>query len=233
MVRFSKLATVCLGWDDVVYQNPTLANQYAMDGKGASSTLLVAEKASDNFMPSSPDINSKIFLDTVFKALKYKYYKSERELHGLLCILADHCDSVAWQNYPFEFIVDPKDAILNVIVENGNSSTMRVQRVCIRLLRFILPRHCSKIDIVRQEGGVKTSNDNNITSITTINKLLKKIGNLLLLGDITSNKRVNDIIDTKKFETTSSLQKQKTQSQGCRKILRSTSGKAKRKILHT
>ena len=217
---FSKLATVCLGWDDVVYQNPTLANQYAMDGKEASSTLLVAEKASDNFTAPSPVSIQKTFLDTVFKALKYKYYKSERELHGLLCILADHCDSVAWQNYPFEFTVDPKEAILNVIVENGYSSTMRVQRICIRLLRFILPRHISTIDIVRQEGGIKTSNDNNMTSITTINKLLKKIGNLLLLDDIvTSNKRVDDGIGAKNIE-----KKKMRHSPKVENIFRSNSG---------
>ena len=170
-------------------------------------------------------IRQKIFFDVVFKALKYKYYKNERELHGLLCILADHCDSVAWQNYPFEFTVDPKEAILNVIVENGNFSTMRVQRICIRLLRFILPRHINTIDIVRQEGGIKTSNDNNMTSITTINKLLKKIGNLLLLDDIvTSNKRVDDGIGAKNIEKKRSLQKHETQSQSRKNIFRSNSG---------
>ena len=137
----------------------------------------------------------------------------------MLCILADHCDSVAWQNYPFEFTVDPKEAILNVIVENGYSSTMRVQRICIRLLRFILPRHINTIDIVRQEGGIKTSNDNNMTSITTINKLLKKIGNLLLLDDIvTSNKRVDDGIGAKNIEKKRSLQKHETQSQSRKNI---------------
>ena len=132
----------------------------------------------------------KTFFDVVFKALKYKYYKNERELHGLLCILADHCDSIAWNNYPFEVFTEPKDAILTVITGNG-SCALRVQRICIRLLRFILPRYNKlKSDKKSKEEGEESASGD-LSSINTINQLFKKIGSLLLVNDNDNKTGVN------------------------------------------